>query len=357
MNVEEEELLPSMNFSLIEEDEQAIEGKEASEEAAEPQSAERVPERRASVDEEETIAPIDASAFDSVTQKIKADLRALDASTRRTATDETETPSPGSTTPAPPSPRPEREAVPPPPDLSSLEAFADLPDDARDAFATTAKVFALNGDEEVSGFALAAVLEGEIDVCATIVDAAGERLQAGAVLRAAGSIGIGTPLRFVCASEQARVATWNAEAVAEAFRTCPWVEEDLCAAANRTHAVVGATMGPLGERLDAAIRKQITDRLDVRALEPGDILVQKGQPVPGIVLVGVGSLEVVQGEAVSERVSAGQFLFSTSILGGGAAPGTARASSEGAIILFADRMVAHELLLTCPPLLEVLAGM
>lgn len=254
---------------------------------------------------------------------------------------------------------PADDATPPGIDLSPMEAFADLPDDARDAFARAAEIHDLKSEEETSGFALAVVMEGEVDVAATIVDAAAERLKPFAVLRAQGTFGEGLPLRLVAATEHAKVATWDARAVEEAFRTCPWVEDDLRAAANRTHAIVGITMGPLADRLDASIRKQITDRLEVQSLEPGHVLVKKGEPMPGIVLVGVGSLDVVGDDGeVTGAVSAGEFLFSTSVFAGSAAPATARAStSDGAVILHADRNVAQELLVTCPPLLEVLAGM
>ncbi|WP_394835077.1 cyclic nucleotide-binding domain-containing protein [Pendulispora rubella] len=398
INVEEEELLPSANLKLIEDEDEEIESvptQEAPRRPAafqpalvpslepEPESEAEpapssaltflpapVPETESEPEAEpepDPDLPTDAAVFDSVTQKIKADLRALDVSARRSVADDN-VPPPSPAIPAaslPPAPSlpsgPElavAETAPPPIDLSSLEAFADLPDDAREAFAAAAYVHELHADDEAAGFALAVVIDGEVDVCATIAEASGERLGAGAVLRMRGSVGPDVPARFVCASERAKVATWNIDAVEEAFRTCPWVENDLCAAANRTHALVGATMGPLGERLDAMLRKQITDRLDVRPLEPGDVLVAKGQPVPGVVLVGTGYLEVVRDDGtVIERISAGQFLFSSSILGGGAAPATARASSEGTIVLFGERMVAHELLLTCPPLLEVLAGM
>jgi len=400
MSVEDEELLPSLNLTLIDEEDDAgvqVEPEPSDDANSDPQPDEPHPEPPVHAqptpslslleESDEPEPPTDAAAFDSVTQKIKADLRALDVSARRAVREEAETSTSGPTTAVPPAPStpsgpelagPELGGVSSPPprvspaseapgsppdadratiDLSALEAFADLPDDARETFATAAMIHELRLDEEAVGFALAVVIDGEVDVCATIAEAAGERLSAGAVLRARGSVGPAASLRFVCASEQARVATWDDSAVEEGFRTSPWVEEDLCAAADRTHALIGATLGPLGDRLDASIRKQITDRLHVRALEPGDVLVEKGQPVPGVVLVGAGYLEIVEGGRVIERVSAGQFVFSTSILGGGAAPATARASSDGTIVLFGDRMVAHELLLTCPPLLEVLAGM
>ena len=38
------------------------------------------------------------------------------------------------------------------------------------------------------------------------------------------------------------------------------------------------------------------------------------------------------------------------------APETVRAAQGGAVILVADRKVAQELLVTCPPLLEIFAG-
>jgi hypothetical protein len=71
-------------------------------------------------------------------------------------------------------------------DLTHVEAFGDLPDDARDAFARAAVVQDLAPDQEVSGFALALVLEGAVDLSATIVDACAKRLEAGAVLRKPG---------------------------------------------------------------------------------------------------------------------------------------------------------------------------
>ena len=81
--------------------------------------------------------------------------------------------------------------------------------------------------------------------------------------------------------------------------------------------------------------------------------------MPGIVLVGVGSLEVLADDetTVTGTVSPGEFLFASTVFGGGAAPATERAASEGVVALSGNRNVAQELLVTCPPLLEVLAGM
>jgi len=242
-------------------------------------------------------------------------------------------------------------------DLSNIDVFTDLPDDARDAFAKEAQVHSLGRDEEVSDFALALVIEGEFDVAATIVDASAERIRTGAVLRSQGTIGDPMELRLIGASEQGKVAIWDAESVERAFRTCPWVAEDLASLADRTQALVGVTMGPLAERLDPELRQAFTDRLEVKRLEPGEVLIEQGKIVPGILLVGVGELELFDGAEPRGVIERGSFVYGNEVLGAGKAPLAVRASKEGAVILMAPRAVAQELLMTCPPLLEILAGM
>ncbi|MBX3190487.1 MAG: hypothetical protein KF819_26035 [Labilithrix sp.] len=256
-----------------------------------------------------------------------------------------------------PAPAPARPPKPEKLVLDDVEAFADLPDDAREAFAAAASVDPLGEGEEVSSFALAYVIAGKVDVAATMVDAPAVRLEAGAVLRSRGTTEGGVPMRLICASNDSVVATWSDAEVTEAFRSIPWVEDDLRAAADRVQTLVGITIGPLGERLDASIREQIVERLTMRPLSPGEIVVNAGEVVPGLLLVGVGEIELVQGDEVSGVVGSGEFLFPGEVLGAGDAPATARAGAGGALIMSGDRRIAQELLVTCPPLVEVLAGM
>jgi CRP-like cAMP-binding protein len=212
-------------------------------------------------------------------------------------------------------------------------------------------------EEEVSGFALAYVVTGEVDVSATMVDAPAARFGPGSILRGRGSIEDSVALRLIGASEVASVATWREDDVTAAFRACPWVEEDLRAAADRPQALAGVTVGPLGERLDRSLRDQVMSRLDLRVLRAGDVVVEKGNPVPGLVIVGVGELELAEGDAVKQTLGSGEFLFAEAVLGAGPAPLTARAGKGGALAMWASRAVAQELLVTCPPLLELFAGM
>jgi hypothetical protein len=243
-------------------------------------------------------------------------------------------------------------------DLSRVEALADLPDDERDAFARAAVVQELARDEEVSGFALAFVIEGAVDLAATIVDSSALKLEAGAVLRARGTTEHSASMRLVAISDRATVATWDERSVNEAFRTCPWVEDDLRSAGDRLQALVGATMGPLGDRLDPALRAEVTGRLAVRALAEHEVFARRGAPIPGLLVVGAGELELVgeDGTPSGAVLRAGDFLFPNEVLGASPAPATVRAARGGAVILLAERKLAQELLVTCPPLLEIFAG-
>jgi hypothetical protein len=261
-----------------------------------------------------------------------------------------------STTPEPP-PTPTVAATPTV-DLSSVEALSDLPDDAREAFALAATISHLARDEEVSGFALALVIGGSVDLSATIVDASAQRLEAGAILRARGTVGPAASLRLVGAADRSTVAVWDEEAVSAAFRTCPWVEGDLRSAGDRYQALVGVTMGPLGERLDPALRASVTDRLRVQALAEHEVFAARGQAIPGLLVVGAGELELVGSDGVPTGtvIRPGDFLFPNEVLRAAPAPETVRAAAGGALVLVADRAMAQELLVTCPPLLEIFAG-
>jgi hypothetical protein len=243
-------------------------------------------------------------------------------------------------------------------DLSEVEALSDLPDDARAAFADAATVQTLAREDEVSGFALALVLEGSVDLSATIVDAAAQRLDAGAVLRARGTIEPFSPVRLVGASETARVAIWNEHAVTEAFRSCPWVEDELRAAADRQQALVGITMGPLGERLDPSLRADVMNRLQLRTLAEHEVITTRGSATVGLLVVGGGELEFLSedGTPSGAVLRPGEFLFPNESLRAAPAPSTVRAARGGALVLMAERGVAQELLVTCPPLLEIFAG-
>ena len=71
--------------------------------------------------------------------------------------------------------------------------------------------------------------------------------------------------------------------------------------------------------------------------------------------MGAGRLEV-ETEGGSDELHPGDLLFAAQVLAAGAAPQTVKANEMGAVILQADRKIAHELMVSVPPLLEILAG-
>jgi hypothetical protein len=243
-------------------------------------------------------------------------------------------------------------------DLTNIEALSDLPDDAREAFARAAKVQELSEEEELTGFALALVLDGAVDLAGADVETPAQRLAAGAVLRTRGTVEHVASMRIIAASEHSRVAMWEERAVEEAFRTCPWVEDELRAAGDQSLARVGITMGALGERLDPSLREQVLEKLNLRVLGEHEVFAARGKPIPGLLVVGAGELELVgeDGAVNGAVVRTGEFLFPNEVLRAGVAPTTARAGKGGAVVLVADRGAAQELLVTCPPLLEIFAG-
>jgi len=125
--------------------------------------------------------------------------------------------------------------------------------------------------------------------------------------------------------------------------------------ADRFQALAGVAMGPMGERLDDALRASVTDRCEIKRLLPGELLTTKGKPVGGMYIVAAGRIEVVEGDAIESELGPGDFLFGPQVLSNGAAPHDSRAGHGGALVLFAPRAVAHDLLLSVPPLLEIFA--
>ncbi len=253
-----------------------------------------------------------------------------------------------------------RESLSPRAELSieSFEAFADLPDDLRETLQKSAFVMSLKEGAEIPSFALAIVLAGDVDVAAHGVDAPAVRLPTGHVLYGRGSIESDVPMRLLGTGTGTEVAVWSRDDIAPIMKSCSWVEDDLRASADPVLAAVGVTIGAFGARLDPTLRGIVTARLAVHSLGAGDVLFQAGKVVPGLFVVGAGIIELVQDGVVTGTLGPGDFIFPSAVVGGVTkAQAEARAADSGALVLSCDRKAAQELLMTCPPLLEILASM
>jgi hypothetical protein len=84
--------------------------------------------------------------------------------------------------------------------------------------------------------------------------------------------------------------------------------------------------------------------------------VTEGVSVPGLFLVGAGTVTLVSDDAPPTQVGAGQFVLAAEALSAGASPATVRAAQGGALVLTGDRKTTQELFATEPLLLEIFAG-
>jgi hypothetical protein len=240
--------------------------------------------------------------------------------------------------------------------LADVRGFSDLPASAHRMLAKTARIETLSTGEEASFFSVALVLDGWVGLMPAIADSACATAVVGEVVFTEGSLADGVMLRVVAGQDDVVVATWDSESIGEATKDCPWIAEDLRLLADGFQALAGACLGPLGDRLDDSLRSIVTSRCEIRTLLPGEQLCAANKPVPGMHIVGGGEVELVdENGRVTKTYGIGEFLFAPQVLAGGVVPFAARASNKGALVLFAPRMAAHELLVSVPPLLEILA--
>jgi len=240
--------------------------------------------------------------------------------------------------------------------LGEVRGLEDVPPEGQTILAHEARIERLNEDEEISSFGLALVVRGSVKVMPAIADLACARVAKGDIVWSEGNLEDGVVLRLVAGEDATEVAVWDAELLKNIVRDYPWVVEDLKVLADRFQALAGVAMGPMGERLDDSLRAMVTDRCEVKRLLPNELLTSKGKPVGGMYIMAAGRLEIMAGNDVESELGPGDFLFGAQVLSNGAAPADTLAGKGGALVLFAPRSIAHELLLSVPPLLEIFAS-
>ncbi|MEP7052680.1 MAG: hypothetical protein ABJB12_20095 [Pseudomonadota bacterium] len=241
--------------------------------------------------------------------------------------------------------------------LGQVSGLEDLPPESQALLAREAHIATLKREEELSAFGLALVLKGAINIMPAIADLSCARATKGDIVWGQGNLDEGVVLRLVAAEDASEVAVWDAALIKGAVRDCPWVIDDLKALADRYQALAGVAMGPMGERLDDSLRAMVTGRCEIKRLLPNEALATRGKPVGGMYVVAAGRIEILDdAEEVESELGPGDFVFAPQVLSNGAAPRNARAGKQGALLLFAGRSVAHELLLSVPPLLEIFAS-
>lgn len=242
-------------------------------------------------------------------------------------------------------------------DLTATRGFEDLPEDVQLSLARVARVEELQAGEEVSFFGAAVVTSGRVDILPAFSEETGAVADEGDVIFTHGNLDSSIDLRVVAKMDATRVAVWDPETLRNAIAECPWVADELKLIADRYLALCGATLGPLGDRLDDALRATVFQRLEVQVFGEGDVLIEAGSPIPGLLIVGGGRLLLADGTGEQAgELTMGDFVFPAELIGGRKAPQRVTAARGGALVLSTSRQVAHELMMSVPPLVEVLAG-
>jgi hypothetical protein len=249
-------------------------------------------------------------------------------------------------------PRPSIEGIP----LEEIDAFVDLSSEMHQRLIDLARIEVLASDEEVSSFGAALLLAGDASVCATIVDAPACRATTGTLVPSRGSLSDTIAIRVVAGKTGAKVAVWEQPVIDEALKPCPWIIDELCDRSDRIQALAGATMGALGD-VDEASRNVLLDRLKVRVLRPFEVIATAGASMPGVVVIGAGTIELLGSEEQpAKNLRPGELLFQRAVLEVQPAPCGARAGANGALVLTADAKIAQQLFASVPPLISLLSG-
>jgi len=241
-------------------------------------------------------------------------------------------------------------------DLFDVKGLQDLPEDAMDVLVARARVVPLGPGEEVASFGVALVTAGSVQLMPTVADASCVRARRGEVVFTRGTVPSSVALRVVAAEPGTRVAVLSDADLDAVTSSCPWVRDELAEVGDRYSAFGGAVLGPLGDSLDEMFRTMVLEKCTVKNPAPGSMIAHRKKPMDGLYILGAGALLVLAEDGkVESELSPGDFVFPETVLGGSPARADVRVAKGGALLLYADRKSAHELLATCPPFIEILA--
>jgi hypothetical protein len=243
-------------------------------------------------------------------------------------------------------------------DPERFEVLADVPDDAREALASAAEKVVLLPEEAAVAPPMVIVLQGELEVRAKGFLTRLDNIGAGQVRLLAPFAPAEGELQVIAGPKGARFLGLG-EAQIESLRAAaPWVVQELEPASDDVHVVAGALRGRHGRRLDGGILDAVLSRAKTMRLGPDVKVVKQGENVRAFIMLGAGELSLRAGEGPDApeigTVELGEIVFAPELLQPQPAPSTLRAGPKGALENGATRGATEELLVTVPPLLELL---
>ena len=243
-------------------------------------------------------------------------------------------------------------------DPDQFEVLADVPDDARESLVMQSEKVALLPDEAAPAPAMVIVLQGEVEVRSQGHRTHLDSIAQGQVRLLVAFAPAEGNLELVGGPKGARYLALGISGIELLRAAAPWVVQELEPASDDVHVVAGILRGRHGARLDGPMLDAVLSRAKTMRLAPGATVVRQGEAVRALILVGAGVLTIRSGQEadapILQTLELGEVLFSTELLGRVAAPATVRAGDEGALVIVATRAATEELLVTVPPLLELL---
>jgi len=241
-------------------------------------------------------------------------------------------------------------------ELRGVEPFSQLPEEAQRTLVRTAIIEDLVPGEARTSFGAVLVVGGEASICAVNLDVPVKLASARSFVASRGSLAEPVPMRILGGSSGATISRWSTEAFDQALSGHPRAAQDCRASSDALQARIGLTLGALAD-VDLATREEMLARLEVRALEPNEAITEEDGPMPGLVFVVGGSVEILEGDPVNviSDVRPGNLLFPEALWAGAAAPLRSRAASTGALLLVGDRKLALDFAETVPVVGELLS--
>jgi len=210
--------------------------------------------------------------------------------------------------------------------------------------------------EARTAFGAVLVVAGEVSVCAVNLNVPVKVAAARSFIASRGALAEPVPMRIVGGSSGATISRWSTETFDQAVGAHEQAVRDCRASSDSLQARIGLTLGALAE-VDLETREAMLSRLEVRPLEAGEAITDEDGPMPGLVFVVGGSVEVLEGDPpnVISDVRPGELLFPEALWAGAAAPLRSRAGAMGALLLMGDRKLALDFAESVPIVGELLS--
>lgn len=234
--------------------------------------------------------------------------------------------------------------------IRAIPSFAKLSKGKKLALSHSAEIMRPSSGDEVNVTGLLYVAHGEVQVSAAVSDIAPVTLERGAALRGQSSVGVPLALRCIAIDEGVVLLRWTVGELAEALVDSRATDDELRELADPIQAACGAALGDFAEGIGEETLRVLLQRMQLKRLKPGEIFVEKGEPLPGVCVLGLGELRAEE----LRNYGPGDVPFAESALACEPLELTLTAGAKGALLWVGTRAALFELLTSAPTLLESL---